>query len=161
METSAVLSTLDRRLLVDGFDLVLDLEASGGSRLVEARDGTAYLDMFSFFASNALGMNHPAVHDRDNEARLLRAARHKPSNSDVYTGELADFVAAFERVLGVDHLPHLFFIEGGALAVENACKAAFDWKSRHNEAAGRSPELGTQVLQPSAAETCDHAGILG
>lgn len=146
METSAVLPTLDRQLLVDGFDLVLDLEASRGSRLVEARDGTAYLDMFSFFASNALGMNHPAVHDPDNEARLVRAARHKPSNSDVYTGELADFVAAFERVLGVDDLPHLFFIEGGALAVENVCKAAFDWKSRHNEAAGRSPELGTRVL---------------
>jgi L-lysine 6-transaminase len=43
-------------------------------------------------------------------------------------------------------MPHLFFVEGGALAVENALKCAFDWKSRHNEAAGRSPELGTRVL---------------
>jgi len=32
------------------------------------------------------------------------------------------------------------------MAVENVCKAAFDWKSRHNEANGRSAELGTQVL---------------
>lgn len=146
MEPTKVMGTLERHLLVDGFDMVLDLEASQGSRLVDGRDGTAYLDMFSFFASNALGMNHPAMHAPDNEARLLRAARHKPSNSDIYTAELADFVAVFDRVLGVDHLPYAFFIEGGALAVENVCKAAFDWKSQRNEDEGRSPELGTQVL---------------
>jgi L-lysine 6-transaminase len=34
---------------------VLDLERSRGSRLVDARDGTAYLDLFTFFASSALG----------------------------------------------------------------------------------------------------------
>ena len=27
-------------------------------------------------------------------------------------------------------MKHLFFIDGGALAVENALKAAFDWKAR-------------------------------
>lgn len=146
MDADQVLDTLERHLLVDGFDLVLDLDASRGSRLVDARDATSYLDMFSYFASNALGMNHPALHTPEAEQRLLRAARHKPSNSDIYTPALADFVATFERVLGVDELPYLFFIEGGALAVENVCKAAFDWKSQHNEDAGRSPELGTQVL---------------
>jgi L-lysine 6-transaminase len=30
--------------------------------------------------------------------------------------------------------------------VENALKVAFDWKSRHNEARGIDPELGTRVL---------------
>ncbi len=146
VDADKVLDTLERHLLVDGLDMVLDLDASRGSRLVDARDGTTYLDMFSYFASNALGMNHPAVHTPEAEERLLRAARHKPSNSDVYTPELAAFVAQFERVLGVDDLPYLFCIEGGALAVENVCKAAFDWKSQHNEDNGRSPELGTQVL---------------
>jgi L-lysine 6-transaminase len=43
-------------------------------------------------------------------------------------------------------LPHLFFVEGGALAVENALKVAFDWKSRHNQTRGIDPELGTRVL---------------
>jgi L-lysine 6-transaminase len=43
-------------------------------------------------------------------------------------------------------LPHLFFVDGGALAVENALKVAFDWKSRHNEARGIDPALGTRVL---------------
>ena len=146
MEARTVLSTLERHLLVDGFPMVLDLDASHGSWLVDARDGNEYLDMFSYFASSALGMNHPVMHTSQAEQRLLRAARHKPSNSDVYTPELAAFVAAFERVLGVADLPYLFFVEGGALAVENVCKAAFDWKSQHNEDAGRSPQLGSQVM---------------
>jgi L-lysine 6-transaminase len=132
---------------VDGFDLVLDLAASRGSRLVDARDGSAYLDLFTFFASSALGMNHPdLVDDPVFTADLLEAARNKPSNSDIYTVAMARFVDTFARVLGDPALPHLFFVEGGALAVENALKVAFDWKSRWNEAHGRSPELGTRVL---------------
>ena len=133
-------------LLVDGYDLLLDLEASHGSWIVDRTTGVEHLDLFSFYASNALGMNHPAFDDPDVRARLLRTAIHKPSNSDVYTAPMVAFVDTFERVLGVDHLPWLFLIEGGALAVENACKAAFDWKSRHNEAAGRDPALGTRIL---------------
>ena len=140
-------SSLARHLLVDGFDLVLDLAASRGSRLVDARDGTAYLDLFTFFASSALGMNHPAlVDDPVFTADLLEAARNKPSNSDVYTVAMARFVDTFARVLGDPALPHLFFVEGGALAVENALKVAFDWKSRWNEARGIDPSLGTKVL---------------
>jgi L-lysine 6-transaminase len=138
---------LARHLLVDGFDFVLDLEASRGSRLVDARDGSSYLDLFTFFASSALGMNHPAlVEDAAFRAELLSAAMNKPSNSDVYTVAMARFVDAFARVLGDPALPHLFFVEGGALAVENAIKVAFDWKSRHNESRGIDPGLGTKVL---------------
>lgn len=138
---------LRRHLLVDGFDFVLDLAASRGSTLVDQRDGTRYLDLFTFFASSALGMNHPAlVEDPAFTSELLEAARNKPSNSDVYTVAMARFVATFARVVGDPRLPHLFFVEGGALAVENALKVAFDWKSRWNEAHGLSPELGTKVL---------------
>ena len=138
---------LGQHLLVDGFGFVLDLSASRGSRLVDARDGSSYLDLFTFFASSALGMNHPAItSDPGFTEDLLEAARNKPSNSDVYTVAMARFVDTFARVLGDPALPHLFFVEGGALAVENALKVAFDWKSRWNEAHGRSPELGTRVL---------------
>ncbi len=138
---------LRRHMLVDGFDLVLDLERSGGSTLVDARDGTAYLDLFTFFASNALGMNHPGlVEDPVFRDELLTAALNKPSNSDVYSAPMAQFVQTFARVLGDPTLPHLFFVEGGALAVENALKVAFDWKSRWNEAHGIDPRLGTKVL---------------
>jgi L-lysine 6-transaminase len=138
---------LSRSILADGFDLVLDLARSAGSYLVDARDGRRYLDMFTFFASSALGMNHPALADDDEfRAELTEAALNKPSNSDVYTVAMARFVETFARVLGDPALPHLFFVEGGALAVENALKVAFDWKSRHNEKRGIDPALGTRVL---------------
>ena len=78
-------------------------------------------------------------------ARLGHAAVHKPANPDIYSVEYADFVDTFARVLGDPALPHLFFVEGGALAVENALKVAFDWKSRRNERAGR-PEPGDMVM---------------
>jgi L-lysine 6-transaminase len=138
---------LREHLLVDGFPFVLDLARSAGSTLVDQRDGTAYLDLFTFFASSALGMNHPAlVDDAVFTADLLEAARNKPSNSDVFTVPMARFVETFSRVLGDPALPHLFFVEGGALAVENALKVAFDWKSRWNEAHGIDSQLGTKVL---------------
>lgn len=138
---------LGEHLLVDGFRLVLDVERSHGSWLVDARDGTEYLDLYTFFASAPLGSNPPGiVEDPDFMALLARVAAGKPANSDVYSTHLAEFVETFVRVLGDPALPHLFFVEGGALAVENALKAAFDWKSRLNEAAGRSRDLGTKVL---------------
>lgn len=140
-------TTLARHLLVDGFELVLDPERSRGSWLVDARDGTAYLDLFTFFASSALGMNHPALADDPAfRAELAAAAVNKPSNSDVYSVPMARFVDAFRRVLGDPALPHLFFVDGGALAVENALKVAFDWKSRLNESRGLDPALGTKVM---------------
>ncbi|MBY6351898.1 L-lysine 6-transaminase [Rhodococcoides corynebacterioides] len=146
-DPSTVHESLSRHLLVDGFDLVLDLHRSSGATIVDARTGAAYLDMFTFFASNALGMNHPAlVEDAEFRDDLLTAALHKPSNSDIYTEPMARFVDTFARVLGIPELPHLFFVEGGALAVENALKVAFDWKSRRNEEAGRDPRLGTRIM---------------
>src|ERR1700744_4511497 len=146
-EPGQVHEVLARSILVDGFDFVLDLTRSAGSYLVDARDGRRYLDMFTFFASSALGMNHPAL-ARDAEfcAELAAAALNKPSNSDVYSAAMAGFVETFVRVLGDPELPHLFFVDGGALAVENALKVAFDWKSRHNENHGIDPALGTRVL---------------
>ena len=114
---------------------------------MDARDGTEYLDFYTFFASAPLGLNPPGLADDPEFMReLAQAAANKPANSDFQTTYFADFVETFTRVLGDPELPHLFFIEGGALAVENALKVAFDWKSRRNQAAGRSPDLGTRVL---------------
>ncbi|MBG0815608.1 L-lysine 6-transaminase [Planomonospora sp. ID82291] len=141
---------LARHLLVDGYRLVLDLGRSRGSRLVDARTGRSYLDFYTFFASAPLGVN-PFDDDPEFLALLGRVAANKPANSDLYTAHLADFAETFTRVLGDPELPRLFFVEGGALAVENALKCAFDWKSRRNEAAGRPRELGTKVLHLTRA----------
>jgi L-lysine 6-transaminase len=143
---------LARHLLTDGFKLVLDTKASHGSWLVDARDGQRYLDMYTFFASAPLGCNPPGiVDDPEFMALLAGIAANKPANSDIYSVHYAEYVETFVRVLGDPRLPHLFFIEGGGLAIENALKTAFDWKSRHNEAHGRDPELGMRVLHLTRA----------
>ena len=56
---SEVHARLAEHLLIDGFRLVLDVERSHGSWLVDARDGSEYLDMYTFFASAPLGANPP------------------------------------------------------------------------------------------------------
>ncbi len=147
LQASEVHEVLARHVLVDGFHIVPDLVRSQGSTLVDEREGKAYLDFFSNFGSQALGWNHPGLADPEFRERLLLAALHKPANSDVYTRFFAEFVATFATVaVPASHRHHLFFIEGGALAVENALKAAFDWKVRNNLAKGLPENLGTQVI---------------
>jgi L-lysine 6-transaminase len=67
---------------------------------------------------------------------LMRAALANPANSDVYSREYAGFVQTFRRVAVPDEFRYLFFVAGGTLAVENAMKAAFDWKAQRNQARG-------------------------
>jgi L-lysine 6-transaminase len=144
---SEVHERLAEHLLTDGYRLVLDVEHSHGSWLVDARDGREFLDLYTQFASAPLGANPPGIVDDPGFMALLgKVAASKPANPDMYTTHLAEFVDTFARVLGDPALPHLFFVEGGGLAVENALKTAFDWKSRRNEAAGRSRDLGTRVM---------------
>lgn len=138
---------LSQHMLVDGFHIVPDLERSRGSYLVDARDGKAYLDLFSNFASQALGWNHPGFADPGFRERLLTSALHKPANSDLYTCFFAEFMSTFARLaVPPSHNRHMFVIEGGALGVENALKAAFDWKVRRNQAHGIKGEFGTRVI---------------
>jgi L-lysine 6-transaminase len=145
VEASQVHEVLGRYMLADGMPLVLDLEKSHGSIIHDARTGRDLIDLFSFFASQPIGVNHPRMTDPETQALLGRVATQKPTNSDVYTREMAEFVETFARLAKPEPFRHLFFIEGGALAVENALKTAFDWKVRRNLAAGRG-EKGSQVI---------------
>jgi len=140
-----VRSTVARHMLVDGFRLVVDLDRSHGSLLVDQVSGDEYLDFYTFFASSPLGFNHPRLRDPAFIDRLVRAAVHKPANSDMLTVEMAEFVDTCSRVAIPEELPHMFLVEGGALAVENAMKAAFDWKARKNMAR-RIPGVETSIL---------------
>ncbi|MDP2645864.1 MAG: L-lysine 6-transaminase [Desulfobacterales bacterium] len=144
IDPKSVKKILSRHLLTEGFDIILDLNNSQGSWFVDQRTGERYLDFFSMYASMALGYNHPKLlAARDH---LGRMAVQKPSNSDVYSEAMAEFVDTFSRVGIPGYLPHAFFIEGGALAVENALKTAFDWKVRRNLSKGRKKELGGSVI---------------
>jgi L-lysine 6-transaminase len=143
----AVHSTLGKHILADGFDMVLDLKKSQGPYLHDAKGDRSYLDFFTYFASNPLGMNHPKMVDNPEfREKIGFVAMHNPSNSDVYTAEMAEFVETFSRVGIPDYLPHAFFVAGGALAVENALKVAFDWKVQKNFQKGYRTEKGHKVL---------------
>jgi len=146
VKVSDVFETLKKSMLVDGYPLVVDLERSHDSWIVDARDGVEYLDFFSYFATNPLGHNHPRVNNPEFKARMGEIAIHNPSNSDFYNTVMADFVDTFRRLAQPAELPHVFWIAGGTLGVENALKAAFDWKVRKNLAKGYEEELGTKVI---------------
>jgi L-lysine 6-transaminase len=142
---SAVVAALEKHVLVDGFRLVVDLAKSRGCRLVDAATGRTLLDLYGFYGALPVGFNHPWFDRPEVQRDLLEAARTKVANPDVYSVPYATFVETFSRVAGLPPLERYFFIEGGALAVENALKAAMDWKVRKNLAAGRG-ERGTDIL---------------
>jgi L-lysine 6-transaminase len=140
-----VVAKLEKHLLVDGLKLVVDLAESHGSTLVDASTGKSFIDFYSFYATMPIGFNHPYFENPAVQADLLAAAKVKVANSDVYSVPYATFVETFARVMGFAPLNRYFFIDGGSLAVENALKAAMDWKVRKNMAAGRG-ECGTEIL---------------
>ncbi len=138
-------ATIGRYMLADGEHLVVDLQGSHGAYLRDAATGREYLDYYAYFASQPVVHNHPALCDPAFRQRIGDVALYNPANSDVYTTYMAEFVETFARVAMPPEMKHLFLVSGGALAVENALKAAFDWKVRKNLAAGKG-EKGTQVI---------------
>ena len=140
-----VIAELQKHILVDGFKLVFDLAKSRGSRVVDAVTGRELIDLYSFYGSQPIGFNHPYFDQPEVKADLLAAAKIKVANADVYTVQYATFVSTLARVMGLPPLDRYFFIEGGALAVENALKTAMDWKVRKNLSAGRG-ERGTEII---------------
>ena len=142
---SKVLEEIEQHVLLDGFKIVVDLDKSRGPYLHNAVTNKRLIDLYGFFGSMPIGFNHPHFDDPAVQRDLLRAAKVKVANSDVYSEDYAEFVETFERVVGLPPLERYLFIEGGAMAVENCLKAAMDWKVRKNMAAGHG-ERGTQIL---------------
>jgi len=138
--------TLSKYMLADGFELVLDLVNSHGTTLIDAKTGESYLDFFTFFASSALGINHPKINNDFVKEKIIQAALNKPSNSDIYTTQMAEFVDTFSRTAMPSYMKYLFLISGGTLAVENGLKVAFDWKVQKNFEKGYKEEKGHQVI---------------
>ena len=138
-----VREVLSKNILADGFEPIIDLDKSHGSWIVDQRDGSEYLDMFSMYASGAVGYNHPYI--VENQSILGKISINKTTLSDIYNVYYADFIETFNKYAAPNHLKHAFFIDGGALAVENALKAAFDWKKRLNLQKGIDKE-GDKII---------------
>jgi L-lysine 6-transaminase len=145
IDAPQVLHELEQHILLDGFKVVIDFEKSRGSYLYDAATGHRLIDFYGFFGSMAIGFNHPCFDQADVKADLLRVAKVKVSNSDVYSQSYAEFVETFSQVASLPPLGRYLFIEGGALAIENTLKAAMDWKVRKNMAVGKG-ERGTEIL---------------
>ena len=143
MKAQEAKTNIGKRILADGMDQIIDLNKSHGSWLVDSRDEKEYLDLFSMFASLSVGYNHPYL--LENKDRLMSSALNKPTNSDVYSMEMAAFVDTMGRIAQPQYLPYAFYIEGGGLAVENALKTAFDWKVRKNLSKGIKNK-GSQII---------------
>ena len=143
MKPQEAKNNIGKRILADGMDQIIDLNKSHGSWLVDSRDEKEYLDLFSMFASLSVGYNHPYL--LENKDRLMSSALNKPTNSDVYSMEMAAFVDTMGRIAQPHYLPYAFYIEGGGLAVENALKTAFDWKVRKNLSKGIK-NRGSQII---------------
>jgi len=146
VSASEVLPLLSKHMLADGFNIILDLDKSHGVTIVDEVTGDEYLDFFTFFASSPIGLNHPYLNSDEVRQVLGKIAVNKPSNSDIYTTYMAEFVELFANVAKPDYMKHLFFIAGGALAVENGLKVAFDWKVRKNFIKGYKEEKGHKVI---------------
>ena len=146
IDTDQVHDVIGGSLLKDGFPFVVDLENSRGSLLRDALTGRDYLDFFNYFATQPLGHNHPAMLEPDFVAHLGRVAITNPSNSDFYTEDMAAFVKTLRETAQPASLPHTFFVAGGALAVENGLKAAFDWKFQKRSQRGLPDDENLQIL---------------
>ena len=143
IDPKKVKQILGKNILADGFDPVIDLEKSSGSWIVDQRDGVKYLDMFSMYASGSVGYNHPYI--LEHKDKLGEIAVNKTTLSDIYNVYYAEFVETFDKIAIPSYLKNAFFIDGGSLAVENALKAAFDWKRRMNMSKG-SKVNGDKVI---------------
>lgn len=126
INANKVIDVLESKILIDKNAIVVDLEKSQGCWIVDKRNGKQYLDCFSQFASQALGWNHPKMISQKD--RLLEVAVNRVANSDMYTTQFAEFVQKFSEF--TTDFNHHFYICGGAVAVENSLKAAFDWKGK-------------------------------
>jgi L-lysine 6-transaminase len=147
VQPSEVHAVLSRHMLADGYAIVMDLQKSRGSWVFDARRGRNVLDFFTNFASIPIGYNHPRLDNPEFREKLATVALNKPANSDIYTTYMAEFVETFARVaIPPSHSKHMFFVEGGALGIENAVKAAFDWKVRKNFKKGYKEEKGAQIM---------------
>ena len=138
--------TIGTYMLADGFPMVFDLRKSHDVFCHDARTGKELLDMFTFFASSPVGFNHPRLTSPEMIQFLGEVAVNNITNSDLYSTEMASFVETFFRLAVPQGYPHAFFIAGGALGIENALKASFDWKVRRNFHKGYRREVGHRVI---------------
>ena len=121
-----------QKYLFDSFPIVWNIQKSQNSFLYDIHTNEEYLDFHGGFGSNPIGWNHPKLTKHFSSGLWNKHFLNKPANCDFYTPEYIEFIDKFQTTIIPKNYPHLFFIDGGALAVENALKIAMDWKYQKN-----------------------------
>lgn len=134
-------SVIGKHMLFDADEMVFDLKKSQGSYIYDSKHNLKFLDFASCFASSPIGYNHPKLQDPVFKEKLAYVAINKVTNSDYYTTEMAEFVDTFSKIAIPNYLPHLFLIDGGGPAVDNAIKTAIDWKTRKRDFLRNCPKI--------------------
>ena len=134
-------SVIGKHMLFDADEMVFDLKKSQGSYIYDSKHNLKFLDFASCFASSPIGYNHPKLQDPVFKEKLAYVAINKVTNSDYYTTEMAEFVDTFSKIAIPNYLPHLFLIDGGGPAVDNAINTAVDWKTRKRDFLGNCPKI--------------------
>jgi L-lysine 6-transaminase len=146
INSTKVLESISEHQIGDGMSIVVDNSRSKGN-IIDLKTGKEYIDFFTCFASMPLGYNHAKMLETDFLDYIGINSLNKPSNSDLYSEVQATFTETlFQIAVPKNDFKYSFYIEGGALAVENALKAAMDWKVRKNIKRGLQDSLGTKVL---------------
>lgn len=146
IDPNEVIPTIRQHMIGDGFEFVVDMKKSHGSKIYDLLKNREILDFYSCFASSPLGFNHPGLTDDETLDRLKITAVNNVTNSDLFTQMKAEFIETFYDKAAPARLPHMFLIAGGALAVENALKAAFDWKARMIRSNGQTHYRSAKIV---------------
>ena len=116
-----VYPTLKKFMLADGLEVVIDLDRSKGTQLFDGISGERFLDFFTCFASWPIGYHHDLLDSKEFQAEILEAATHNPSNSDLYSRLMAEFVGEFGgRAPPEDPSPSILGVGWGARSGERA-----------------------------------------
>ena len=95
-----VIAELEKHILVDGFKLVFDVARSRGSRFVDAATGRELIDLYSFYASQPIGFNHPYFDRSEVKERFLNAGSEIVASSPAESAAVlkAD-IARWDKVI--------------------------------------------------------------
>ena len=139
---------LKKHILADGYDVVLDLDKSQGAYLYDSKHNKKYLDFFTFFCFQS-GRHEPSqtgwrrsLHEK-NSPMWPRTTHPTPM---CILPTWLSLLIPLTALVSPPTCRTPFFVAGGALAVENALKTAFDWKVQKNFRKGYRHEKGHMVL---------------
>ena len=140
-----VIAELEKHILVDGFKLVIDLEKSCGSRLVDAGPGGSSWICTASLLRCLSAINIPISAVPKWRRTCWRQPRSKWRTRTSIRRPTPPSSRRSRGSWGCRRWTVIFSSRVAPLAVENALKAAMDWKVRKNLAAGRG-ERGTEIL---------------